>query len=100
MTFIRKYQLKNRSELIKQARRLGELQTKKAKRFQTIIKIILFPAFLFQWITPFILELPIIFMGTVANGLDYISELIKDSYRLLEDKVFLGLYKLMKMGDE
>lgn len=100
MTFISRVAIRNRRILRKKVDRIIEAEDRTNKVFKKIFTFLVAPIYVFKTIISFVLEAPIFIMGMVADGLDYLTDLTHDLYRLYEDIICITLIKLMRLEDK
>lgn len=100
MTFISRVAIRNRRNLRNKVDRIIEAEDRTNKIFKKIFTFLVAPIYILKKIISFVLEAPIFIMGMVADGLDYLADLIHDLYRLYEDIICITLIKLMRFEDE
>lgn len=97
MTFIRRFQLRNRHNLIREAGEIAESQEKDKKRFVLILKLLLVPIFAVLKTIKMLLLIPVYVCVGIGSAFEYLAELLDDLYHVLEDSIFLVLKKIMKV---
>ena len=100
MTFISRVAVRNRRNLRNKADRIIEAEDRTNKVFKKSFIFLVVPIYVLKTIISFVLEAPIFIMGFIADGIDYIIELINDLYRLCEDIICITLIKLMRLEDK
>ena len=97
MTFIRRFQSRNRHNLIREAGEISKSQEKDKKRFVLILKVLLVPIFAILKTIKMLLLIPVYACVGIGSVFEYLAELFDDLYHVLEDSIFLVLKKIMKV---
>lgn len=94
MTFIRDFQVRNRSEILREADKIDDSSDRDKKRFVLMMKVILMPIYLLLKLVKFILLLPMYLCVLVGSVFEYLVEITDDINLLAQDFVFLCALKI------
>lgn len=100
MTFISRVAIRNRRNLRNKVDRILGVEETPNIIFKKMFICMVVPLFVLKTVISFVLEASIFIMGFIADGIDYIIELINDLYRLCEDIICITLIKLMRLEDK
>lgn len=100
MTFIRDFQVRNRSEILREAYKIADSSDRDKKRFVLLMKIILMPIYISLKLVKLILLIPMYLCVMVGSVFEYLVEITDDINLLAQDFVFLLSRKVMLKDDE
>lgn len=100
MTFIRRFQVKNRNDLLLKAGEIAKSKDKDNERFVTALKVTLLPIWVTSKAIQWGFKIPMYICIGIGTAFEYLDEATEDIYHISEDGIFLTLYKFMKTRED
>lgn len=100
MNVVKKYRRANRRSLVDKAVEISKSDSKEKKRFTFILKSILIPIYAVSKIIQWVFKIPMYICCWIGSVFEWLDESTEDFYHILEDIVFLVLYKVFKFKED